>query len=145
MRNGLACPNSGGSTICGNSGARVCVRSTTRIRPLERPADNPASVLVPMCLEPRCRELVDDAADGGAAADEQGLAGDEARVWRREEEHRARDVLRPSEPPYGDRLDDPRQLRAVLWNQVLEDLGLADRPGRHDVDGDPLQIGRASC
>src|SRR5208283_1005812 len=38
MRNGQHWPKSGGSTICGNSGARVCVRSTTRIRPELRSA-----------------------------------------------------------------------------------------------------------
>src|SRR5690606_24442019 len=34
MRNGQHWPISGGSAICGNSGVSVCVRSTTRIRPL---------------------------------------------------------------------------------------------------------------
>src|SRR5258708_21235696 len=38
IRNGQHCPNSGGSAICGNSGDRVCVRSTTRIRPDRRSA-----------------------------------------------------------------------------------------------------------
>src|ERR1700730_15161869 len=38
IRNGRHCPNSGGSTICGNSGDSVCVRSTTRIPPDKRSA-----------------------------------------------------------------------------------------------------------
>src|SRR5580698_8331902 len=38
MRNGQHCPNSGGSTIWGNSGDKVCVRSTTRTRPEMRSA-----------------------------------------------------------------------------------------------------------
>src|SRR6201988_5344055 len=107
MRNGRACPNSGGSTICGNSGASVCVRSTTRIRPLESPAVNCASMVVLISWCPRGRPSVNDAADGGTAADEQCLTGDEVRVRRREEEHRAGHVLWPAQPPDGDRLDDP--------------------------------------
>ena len=33
MRNGAHWPNSGGSTMVGNSGASVCVRSITLIEP----------------------------------------------------------------------------------------------------------------
>src|SRR6266851_2221547 len=43
MRNGHACPISGGSTICGKSGDSVCVRSTTRMLPATRSAANRAS------------------------------------------------------------------------------------------------------
>src|SRR5687768_4249399 len=36
MRKGQHWPISGGSAICGNSGVSVCVRSTTRMRPVLR-------------------------------------------------------------------------------------------------------------
>src|SRR4029450_9301811 len=126
---------SGGSTICGNSGARVCVRSTTRMRPLERPAAKSVSVLVAISVMPSV-ESVNDAAYGGATADEQRLSGDEIRLGRGKEEHRARHVRRPAESPHRDRLDDSRQLGAVLRDQVFEDLCFADRSGRNDVDRD---------
>src|SRR5216683_8135393 len=48
IRNGQHCPNSGGSAICGNSGDRVCVRSTTRIRPDRRSAASVVSEFVGM-------------------------------------------------------------------------------------------------
>src|SRR5208282_1522523 len=48
MRNGQHWPNSGGSTICGNSGARVCVRSMTRICLDARSAANEISEFAAM-------------------------------------------------------------------------------------------------
>src|SRR4051794_364209 len=44
MRKGQHCPISGGSAICGNSGVRVCVRSMTRIRPVDMALTRPPRI-----------------------------------------------------------------------------------------------------
>ena len=45
MRNGQHWPISGGSAICGKSGVSVCVRSTTRMRPVASARDEAAEEL----------------------------------------------------------------------------------------------------
>src|SRR5437016_11601089 len=59
MRNGHACPISGGSEMYGNSGESVSVRSTTLILPAARPLARSASALMPLHQMPvrRCAML----------------------------------------------------------------------------------------
>src|SRR6478736_10261342 len=44
MRKGQHWPISGGSAICGNSGVSVCVRSTTRMRPVDMALTRPPRI-----------------------------------------------------------------------------------------------------
>src|SRR3954466_2730203 len=63
MRNGQHWPISGGSAICGNSGVSVCVRSTTRMRPVARAMAMPARRLVVACVmsaAPGCEFALED-------------------------------------------------------------------------------------
>src|ERR1700722_9423911 len=76
--------------------------------------------------------------DAGAAADEQGLAGDEATGGGGEEHDGVGDVVRGAEAFDWDGGGEGFLARAVGGDDVVEHLGFADWAGGDDVDGDAV-------